>query len=77
MKTDSGNHTHSAKTPEQAQHYRAVATGVGQTLRGSEMTGARRAQRVADCMPADQRAALVPNSGYPAPRDPAMYGKGY
>jgi len=80
MKTNSGSHTHNAITPDGAKHYRNLATGVGSDMPMIERTGARRSQRVADCMPADQRAALVPASGYPAAMpDPycTVPGKGY
>ena len=65
MKPNSNGHTHNAVNPDQARKFRNQATGVGQRLTGSEMTGACRSQRVADCMPAEQRVALVPNAGYP------------
>lgn len=66
MKPDTNGHTHNAITPDGAKHYRNLATGVGSDMPMIERTGARRSQRVADCTPADQRAALVPASGYPA-----------
>lgn len=69
--TPSGSpaHTHPnyAVPPEQ---FRAQATGIGQTREASLMTGARRAQRVSDCMTPAARAAVPPAEGYP-PATPA------
>lgn len=77
MKTDSGSFTHNAKTPGQARHYRALATGVCSDAATIARTGAMRSQRVADHMPAEQRRALVPNSGYPEPLVFEVMSKGY
>ena len=55
-------------TPDQ-QRFRNQCTGVGQTRSASEQTGARRAQRVIDAAPPEQRKAAI---GYPDPT-PAEY----
>ena len=55
---------------ESAKRFRNQATGVGQTLGGSERTGARRAQEVIDCAPAAQRK--VADRSYPAPTPDPM-----
>lgn len=73
--TPSGSPAHTAPgyatPPEQ---FRAQATGIGQTREASLHTGARRAQRVADCMTPAARAALPASSGYPPARPDDMYG---
>jgi len=66
---NSGNSTHKPRAVDPAR-FRALATGIGQSQSMSASTGAMRAGRVADAMPARQRAALTPTSGYPAPLFP-------
>ena len=73
MKTDSGSFTHKAIDPEYARRFRNQATGCGQTRGMSAISGALRSMEVGDHMPPEQRAALVPNAGYPAPL-PAFEG---
>jgi hypothetical protein len=73
MKTSSGSFTHNAVNPDQARKFRNQATGCGQTRGMSAASGLLRSMEVADHMPPEQRAALVPNSGYPAPL-PAFEG---
>ena len=70
---DSGDRTHRPRAVD-PQRFRAVATGIGQTQEMSALTGARRAQQVADSIPARCRDAVPAAEGYPAPRDPEMYG---
>ncbi|MGE4074984.1 MAG: hypothetical protein AB7F22_05495 [Reyranella sp.] len=72
---DSTTHKPRAIAP---QNFRAQATGVGQTTRASRMTGAARAQRVADQIPAGCRACVPEAEGYPAasPAMPEMGGPG-
>lgn len=65
MKNDSGStHREHAVDPKT---FRAAATGIGQTLRSSIITGGMRAQRVVDTMPAHQYAVVPDNEGYPTP----------
>lgn len=73
----SGKHTHPNYAVPPAD-FRAQATGIGQTREASLATGARRAQRVSDCMTPAARAAVPPAEGYPAPTpmDDFMYGVG-
>ena len=49
-----------------ARDFRAQATGIGQTLDASRMTGSMRAQRVIDCAPRDQQR--VADRSYPKPQ---------
>lgn len=49
------------------QTFRAKATGIGQSQAMSQRTGAARAQRVIDSVPAHCRGAIPPSEGYPAP----------
>lgn len=72
---DSTTHKPRAIDP---MNFRAQATGIGQTTRASRMTGAARAQRVADEIPADCRACVPEAEGYPpaSPAMPAMRGPG-
>jgi hypothetical protein len=65
---NAGNSTHKARAIDPKQ-FRNLATGVGQCASESELTGARRAQRAADCAPAAQRAVLDPS--YPSPGEMA------
>lgn len=58
------------------QRFRAVATGVGYSVSRSAVTGARRAQVVADSMPAHCRAAVPPAEGYPPPMQMPVSGDG-
>lgn len=44
------------------QRIRALATGVGQTQQRSKMTGARRSEEVAECMPPGVASKAI---GYP------------
>ena len=46
-------------------NFRAQATGIGQTTRASRMTGAMRAQRVADDIPQGRRDCVPQAEGYP------------
>ena len=46
-------------------NFRAQATGIGQTTRASRMTGAMRAQRVADDIPEGCRVCVPQAEGYP------------
>lgn len=63
MKNDSGStHREHAVDP---RTFRAAATGIGQQLSHSIVTGGMRAQRVVDGMPAAQHAAVPENEGYP------------
>ena len=64
MKT-STDKTHQTRAVDPAR-FRALATGIGQSQSMSAATGAMRAQCVANAMPSEQRAALVPVAGYPA-----------
>ena len=50
---------------EEAKEFRNRATGIGQTQKASEMTGARRSQCVSDAAPPSQRACM--DDSYPAP----------
>jgi hypothetical protein len=61
---NAGDRTHKARAIDPAK-FRNLATGVGQCADESEATGARRAQRAADCAPALQRAVIDPS--YPTP----------
>ncbi len=60
---DSDTHKPRAIDP---MNFRAQATGIGQTTRASRMTGAARAQRVADEIPAGRRDCVPAAEGYPA-----------
>jgi hypothetical protein len=53
-----------ARPQPNQQIFRNQATGVGQTRKASEVTGASRSQRVIDASPKKQRRHAV---GYPAP----------
>ncbi len=59
---DSTTHKQRAIDP---MNFRAQATGIGQTCRASRMTGAARAQRVADEIPAGRRDCVPAAEGYP------------
>jgi hypothetical protein len=59
---DSTTHKPRAIDP---MNFRAQATGIGQTCRASRMTGAARAQRVADEIPAGRRDCVPAAEGYP------------
>ena len=50
-------------------NFRAQATGIGQTTRASRMTGAMRAQRVADDIPQGRRDCVPQAEGYPPASD--------
>ncbi len=68
MKPDTSTHKPRAIDPKQ---FRNLATGIGQTAYESEKTGARRAQRAADCTPPAQNAAIPVTEGRPTPGKPA------
>jgi hypothetical protein len=59
------NETHRPRAID-PMNFRAQATGIGQTTRASRMTGAARAQRVADEIPAGCRPCVPEAEGYPA-----------
>jgi hypothetical protein len=61
---NAGNSTHKARAVD-LKTFRNAATGIGQSFGESVATGARRAQRAADCAPASQRAVIDPS--YPTP----------
>jgi hypothetical protein len=63
MKANESGMVGSITTPE---CFRAQATGTGNTLERSEMTGRLRSQRVIDCAPPGQRRNARAN-GYPPP----------
>jgi len=67
MKFDNTS-THKARAID-PRSFRNLATGIGQCSRESEATGARRAQRAADCAPASQRAVM--DASYPMPGQPS------
>lgn len=55
---------------------RALATGVGQSQKAAMITGSMRAQRVADCIPPSQEAAVKgAHTGYPAKDSMMLYGE--
>lgn len=60
-----GTHTDEFATPEYSRRFRDQATGVGQTRKASEQTGARRSQCVIDEAPKSQLKCADPS--YPAP----------
>jgi hypothetical protein len=62
---NAGDRTHKPRAVD-PKIFRDAATGVGQELAQSVLTGQRRAQRAIDCAPAAQRAVADPS--YPAPR---------
>ena len=62
---DSTKTTRTGNIPS-PQAFRAAATGIGQTLRASEATGAIRAQRVIDSTCAPEQLKCRPPS-YPEP----------
>jgi hypothetical protein len=61
---DSGSKTHRPRAIDPA-NFRAQATGIGQSLGASRMTGAARALEVVEHMPPRQRAAVPAAEGYP------------
>ena len=61
---NAGDRTHKPRAVD-PRVFRAAATGVGQSLGASALTGDRRAQQVINAAPAAQRACADPS--YPAP----------
>lgn len=57
--------TRPEESDEREKKYRNLATGIGQTQKASETTGARRSQCVSDATPPSQRACM--DDSYPAP----------
>lgn len=66
MKSTKATHQPRAIDP---MEFRAQATGIGQSLEASKMTGLARAQRVANTIPMKCRAAVPAAEGYPMPRE--------
>ena len=61
---NAGNSTHKARAVD-PRIFRDAATGIGQSLGSSALTGDARAQRVINAAPAAQRRVADPS--YPAP----------
>ena len=61
---NAGDSTHKPRAVD-SRVFRAAATGVGQSLGSSALTGDARAQRVINAAPESQRACADPS--YPAP----------
>jgi hypothetical protein len=61
---NAGDNTHKPRAVD-PRVFRAAATGVGQSLGASALTGDRRAQQAINAAPAAQRAVADPS--YPAP----------
>jgi len=64
MVTADDKSTHPAEAVD-PKRFRAQATGIGQSMKASERTGAMRAARVVAAMPERQRAAVPVSEGYP------------
>ncbi len=63
---NAGDKTHKARAVD-PRIFRDAATGVGQELAQSVLTGQRRALRAINCAPESQRACADPS--YPAPTE--------
>ena len=61
---NSGDSTHRPRAIDPA-NFRAQATGIGQSLGASRMTGSARAAEVVEHMPPAQRRAVPAAEGYP------------
>ncbi len=70
---DYGDKTHPARAVPPAR-FRDQATGIGQQLSASAMTGAVRNAKVSASMPAKQRAAVPAAEGFAADPMPVILG---